>query len=626
MMKVRVGGAGAAGFALALASLTGGPVYSQMEVTRVVTTDVEVLTRGPVHEAFAETIVYEREPDVIVMKAPPDLIDEVPPSQAPSGANVAWIPGYWGWDEDRDDYLWVSGVWRTAPPGRQFVAGYWTRSGQGFGWTSGFWADANDNEIEYLPEPPAVVESVAPGPPPTPDNVWVQGTWVWAGGRYIWRPGNWVVANPNWMWVPTHYVSGPRGFVFVDGYWDFTVDRRGMLFAPVYVTAAVRATRVVYSPATVIDLAVFTDHLFVRPRYHHYYFGDYYAPSYAEVGIYPSFTIEKRRVAYDPIFAQHRWVHRADREWEGHVEADFRFRVEHQEARPPRTFALQINIGAQPQAVERRMVMAKSLTQLAAQPNPTIQLRAVAATERDVIVQHSKAVMKARDERKTVEEKEARSAGGEPVRVTAPVRAKLPSAPVAAKSVEVKEQAPPKKPEVSKTDASVQPKPQPVPAKKAPAQTAPPPTAKTAPLPPPAKKPDEATPPAAKKPTEPPPAAKKPAEPSPAPTKQPAEPPPPAAKKPTEPPPAAKKPTEPPPAAKKPAEPSPAPAKKPAEPPPPAAKKPAEPSPAPAAKKPTEPPPQAKKESPEKSKDKDKDDSDDESKDKPKKKKKDDDR
>jgi hypothetical protein len=571
MVKVRVGGAGAAGFALALASLTGGPVYSQVEVTRIETTEVEVLTRGPVHEAFAETIVYEREPDVIVMKAPPDLIEEVPPSQAPSAANVAWIPGYWGWDEDRDDYLWISGIWRTAPPGRQFVAGYWTRSGHGFAWTSGFWADANDNEIEYLPEPPATVESVPPGPPPTPDNVWVQGTWVWAGGRYVWRPGNWVVANPDWLWVPTHYVSGPRGFVFVDGYWDFTVDRRGMLFAPVYVNATMRATRVVYSPATVIDLAVFTDHLFVRPRYHHYYFGDYYAPSYAEVGIYPWFAIEKRRVAYDPIFVHRRWVHREDREWEGHVEADFRFRVEHQEARPPRTFALQVNIGAQPQAVERRVVVARSLTQLAAQPNPTIQLRAVAATERDVIVKHSREVMKAREERKTVEEKEARSAGGEPVRVTAPVRAKLPATPVAAKSVEVKEQAPPKKPEVSKTDASVQPKPQPVPVKKAPAPTAPPPTAKTAPPP---------VPPATKKPAEPPP-------------------------------PAAKKPTEPPPAAKKPAEPSPAPAKQ-----------------------PTEPPPQAKKESPEKSKDKDRDDADDESKDKskekskdkPKKKKKDDDR
>jgi hypothetical protein len=190
---------------------------------------------------------------------------------------------------------------------------------------------------------------------------------------------------------------------------------------------------------------------------------------------------------------------------------DFHFRVEHQEARPPRTFALQVSIGAQPQAVERRVVVARSLTQLAAQPNPTVQLRAVAATERDVIVKHSREVMKAREERKTVEEKEARSAGGEPVRVTAPVRAKLPATPVAAKSVEVKEQAPPKKPEVSKTDASVQPKPQPVPVKKAPAPTAPPPTAKTAPPPVPSatKKPAEPPPPTAKKPTEPPPQAKK---------------------------------------------------------------------------------------------------------------------
>ncbi len=94
----------------------------------------------------------------MVPKAPPAAIEEVPPEQRPEGANVAWIPGYWGWDDERNDFLWVSGIWRALPPGRQWVPGYWGKSGQGFQWTSGYWADAKVSEVEYLPEPPATVE------------------------------------------------------------------------------------------------------------------------------------------------------------------------------------------------------------------------------------------------------------------------------------------------------------------------------------------------------------------------------------------------------------------------------------------------------------------------------------
>ena len=86
---------------------------------------VQVLTRGPVHEAFAETVTYDPEPGVIVPKAPPAAIEEVPPEQRLEGANVAWIPGYWAWDDERKDFLWVSGIWRDLPPGRQWVPGYW---------------------------------------------------------------------------------------------------------------------------------------------------------------------------------------------------------------------------------------------------------------------------------------------------------------------------------------------------------------------------------------------------------------------------------------------------------------------------------------------------------------------
>jgi len=76
---------------------------------------VQVLTRGPVHEAFAETITFDPQPGVVIHKAPPEAIEELPPEERPEGANVEWIPGYWGWDDERDDFLWISGIWPAFP-------------------------------------------------------------------------------------------------------------------------------------------------------------------------------------------------------------------------------------------------------------------------------------------------------------------------------------------------------------------------------------------------------------------------------------------------------------------------------------------------------------------------------
>ena len=108
---------------------------------------------------------------------------------------------------------------------------------------------------------------------------------MWQQNRYAWRPGFWATVQPDWDWIPAHYVWAPRGYVFVDGYWDYSVDRRGVLFAPVYFNASVYSRRgFSYSPSTVIDLVVFASHLFLRPQYQHYYFGDYYAANYRTRG------------------------------------------------------------------------------------------------------------------------------------------------------------------------------------------------------------------------------------------------------------------------------------------------------------------------------------------------------
>ena len=303
---------------------------------------MQVLTRGPVHEAFAETVTFDPEPGVVVPKAPPTAIEELPPDQRPEGTNVTWIPGYWAWDDERDDFLWVSGIWRALPPGRQWVPGYWGRSGQGTQWTSGYWADAQVSEIEYLPEPPQTMEAGPNIAAPSADNIWLPGCWVWNQGRYASAPGYWATVQPNWDWVPAHYVYAPRGYVFVDGYWDYSVDRRGVLFAPVYFDRGVYTRPgFSYSPATVIALSAFTDHLFLRPRYQHYYFGDYYATNYQDSGYYASHSFNSSRYGYDPIYAHQRWQYRQDPQWEHRVAADFQHRRDREDARPPRTWSAQ---------------------------------------------------------------------------------------------------------------------------------------------------------------------------------------------------------------------------------------------------------------------------------------------
>ena len=98
---------------------------------------LEVETRGMVHEAFAQPFELQPEAGPVVPKEPPPPVPELPPAQRPEGDNVQFLPGYWAWDADRNDFLWISGIYRNAPPGRQYVAGYWTQAPEGWRWVQG---------------------------------------------------------------------------------------------------------------------------------------------------------------------------------------------------------------------------------------------------------------------------------------------------------------------------------------------------------------------------------------------------------------------------------------------------------------------------------------------------------
>src|SRR5262249_8665002 len=139
---------------------------------------VEVLAKGPVHEAYAEAVDVRPPPGPVVPKQPADPVEETPPDQKPEGDNVPWIPRYSEWDAAQDDFVGVSGFWRAPPPGRQWVPGHWQEVDGGWQWAPGFWAAAHQEEVQYVPPPPPTIDAGPSTPAPDATSSYVPGCWV----------------------------------------------------------------------------------------------------------------------------------------------------------------------------------------------------------------------------------------------------------------------------------------------------------------------------------------------------------------------------------------------------------------------------------------------------------------
>jgi hypothetical protein len=348
----------------------------------------ETLTRGPVHEAFAEPVALNVSASVTAPQEPPEAIEEIPPETKPEG-NAEWMPGYWSWDDERDDYIWVSGVWRVAPHGQRWVPGYWTQASDGWRRVSGFWTSIETNEVAYLAEPPESQENGPTSEPPSAEHFWVPGCWIYRDARYAWRPGYWSQSYDNWLWVPHHYVWTPRGVVFVNGYWDAPLDRRGMLFAPVHFHRPIyRTAGFRYVPEVVVNIGGLHLHLFARPRYHHYYFGDYYADRYTSAGFYPWFAYQSWG-GYDPFY-QYSWTRhgRHRRDWVESIHERHRWYRENERERPAHTFAeyrQQVRRGSDGDRTEAQLAMTLSDAARGDLGNAARRLTRLAENERSEI-------------------------------------------------------------------------------------------------------------------------------------------------------------------------------------------------------------------------------------------------
>ena len=132
--------------------------------------------------------------------------------------------------------MWVTGVYRVPPQGRTFVPGYWhairTRVWR---WVAGFWASSSRKMSLHASTPRG------PGRERPID----------AGARRQFRPISPVcgsIANGRFCLRPVsgrhsrsagsgsrRNISGPRVVILmIDGYWDYPMEERGLVFAPVY--------------------------------------------------------------------------------------------------------------------------------------------------------------------------------------------------------------------------------------------------------------------------------------------------------------------------------------------------------------------------------------------------------
>ncbi|WP_254507540.1 hypothetical protein [Anatilimnocola floriformis] len=334
------------GFWFAFLVLLGGAfAAAQEELPPEIDSDgVQTLTRGPVHEAFAAPAVADAKPGLTVPKPPPADIREQPPEYQPEGQNVQWFPGYWAWDEDRDDYIWISGAWRDPPPGQRWVPGYWAEVPGGFQWVSGFWINDQIEEMQYRPAPPVSLEQGPSVASPGDDYFYIPGSWNYVNNDYVWSAGYYAPYREDWIYVQPHWVWTPRGYVYIAGYWDWRLPRRGQIFAPVYMQPVVYARPTYYyTPRCVINTSNLFVHLWVRDSYCHYYFGNYYGPTYVNRSFTPWCNYNARPHCHDPLFSYcNVHYHRQGINYAQRMQGWHNHYVSHVDQRPANTWRDQI--------------------------------------------------------------------------------------------------------------------------------------------------------------------------------------------------------------------------------------------------------------------------------------------
>jgi WXXGXW repeat (2 copies) len=352
---------------------------SQEPVADPKSNPIEVQTRGPLHDAIAQPFGVKPEPGPLVAKEPPAPIPEDPPQQKPDMANVQWVPGYWAWDAVQQEFMWVSGVYRVPPQDRSYIPGYWASGADGWRWVPGFWSQGKLQNTTYAPEPPAPLDNGPALQAPNDNSLYVPGTWDWQRDRFVWRPGYWAAAQNGRVWIPPHYLWTPNGYAFVDGYWDYPLEDRGMIFAPVTFNRPLwNDPNWIFTPNHIVSPNSFLDSAFIYGP--SFFFGNFYNRRHAQAGFNPWHTGRGR---YDPTFAYHGWKNPG---WLAGVQQTYAGRASGRLNGPPLTFAQQGNanfVTPLNQFAGTQMVKSTS-AQLATQRTGIQQTRQLAVTRQQL--------------------------------------------------------------------------------------------------------------------------------------------------------------------------------------------------------------------------------------------------
>lgn len=229
---------------------------------------IEPAELGYIHEAYVSRDSGPVEFDAIEKRPPKQALEQIPEQIHP---RATWIPGYWAWEYKRNDFIWISGAMRVPPPGMKWIEGEWSFFYEiGWAWIGGFWSPEALDALTYIQDmpPDPIVET--PGFPISSNYFWNPGFWRYNSGemQYEWVGGSWELLDPNWVLVPAHYEWRPKGYVFIPAYWDWPLDRRGVLYMPLTISRSLRSEA--FTPEKILEETQLHQWLIINyPNYLH---------------------------------------------------------------------------------------------------------------------------------------------------------------------------------------------------------------------------------------------------------------------------------------------------------------------------------------------------------------------
>ena len=213
---------------------------------------VSSISQGPVHEAFLSTTTESFILSAITLDPPPAIKEIVPASL---NSQWIWIPGYWEWSTELNNFIWMTGVWRQPPPAHVWISSEWIRTDKGWVRLKGFWSlSSADKLYAILTPPPDSIEEQIPFMSDL-EMFWAPGAWTYEAfqEKYLWSPGRWVAFNKNWILIPTRYVWRPKGYLCIPAYWDWPLEQVGACYSPLEINFAARSS-VIFTPKTPLEL------------------------------------------------------------------------------------------------------------------------------------------------------------------------------------------------------------------------------------------------------------------------------------------------------------------------------------------------------------------------------------